>query len=138
MKTPVPILLTAIAYWIGVSIVLMVPQFSTNQYLTILWVTVVIPNVLRIIVGTIPQLAVDRVFFLSTTLIAFAIITMISSIWSVPRDVLKKDETSNASRLITSSLIIGTFVAGALLTYYTGIDTSIYSEMGWENQGLTT
>jgi hypothetical protein len=29
-------------------------------------------------------------------------------------------------------LLVGTFAAGALATYFAGIDTSIYSNMGWE------
>jgi len=29
-------------------------------------------------------------------------------------------------------LLAGTFAAGALATYFAGIDTSIYSNMGWE------
>jgi hypothetical protein len=35
-------------------------------------------------------------------------------------------------------LLMTAFAGGALITYYSGIDNSIYSNMGWEsNQGLT-
>tara|TARA_Y100000401_G_scaffold11309_1_gene7737 strand:+ start:2931 stop:3077 length:147 start_codon:yes stop_codon:yes gene_type:complete len=35
-------------------------------------------------------------------------------------------------KLKLSALLAGTFAMGALGTYYSGIDNSIYSNMGWE------
>jgi|TARA_B110000305_G_scaffold123161_1_gene138022 hypothetical protein len=35
-------------------------------------------------------------------------------------------------KLKLSALLAGTFAIGALGTYYSGIDNSIYSNMGWE------
>ena len=89
MKTPVNILITAIAYWIVLYAVTLVPLISKSYHLNLIWFTVVIPNVIR-----------------------FA------------ADVNKK--------LKLSALLAGTFAMGALGTYYSGIDNSIYSNMGWE------
>ena len=54
MKTPVSVLLMAIAYWIVIYGVTIVPQYVTNYYVNLLWMTVVIPNVFRFAVGNIP------------------------------------------------------------------------------------
>jgi len=138
MKTPVSLVLMAIAYWVSIYATLMVPQFVSNDHFNIFWVTVLIPNVLRLIVGTIPRLAVDRIFFISTTLITFIITYLVSRLWRVPRDVMKKDETSNAAKFKTYGLILASFVVASMITYYTGIDNSIYSDLGWETPATPT
>jgi len=137
MKTPVGILLMAIAYWIAIYGVTLIPQYVNNYYVNLIWLTLVIPNMLRFIVGSVPRLAVDRVFFLSTTVIAIVLTFAINAISKETKEGIKNSAADKSKKLKTSFLLMGTFAAGALITYYAGIDTSIYSNMGWETQGLT-
>jgi len=137
MKTPVGILLMAIAYWIAIYGVTLIPQYVNNYYVNLIWLTLVIPNMLRFIIGSVPRLAVDRVFFLSTTVIAMVLTFAINAISKETKEGIKNSAADKSKKLKTSFLLMGTFAAGALITYYAGIDTSIYSNMGWETQGLT-
>lgn len=140
MKTPVSVLLMAVAYWMVIYGMSMVPNLSNNYIVNIIWMTLVIPNMLRLIVGNIPRLAVDRVFFLTTTIIAFILTYLLNMAFDDTKEAVKDPAASNSKKLKLSALLVGTFTAGALITYYLGIDTSIYSNMGWEtpaNQGLT-
>lgn len=132
MKTPLSFLLMAIAYWIAIYGVTLVPQQVDNYYVNLIWLTLVIPNVLRLVVGSIPRLAVDRLFFLSTTLIALLLTFAINTVSKETKEGIKSSTADKSKKLKTSFLLMGTFAAGALITYYTGIDTSIYSNMGWE------
>ena len=127
----------AIAYWIAIYGVTLVPQYVNNYYVNLIWLTLVIPNMLRFIVGSVPRLAVDRVFFLSTTVIAMVLTFAINAISKETKEGIKNSAADKSKKLKTSFLLMGTFAAGALITYYASIDTSIYSNMGWENQGLT-
>ena len=54
MKTPVNILLTAIAYWLALYATTLVPLVSKNYYLNLVWMTVMIPNIIRFAIGNIP------------------------------------------------------------------------------------
>ena len=140
MKTPVSVLLMAVAYWMVIYGMSMVPNLSNNYIVNIIWMTLVIPNMLRLIVGNIPRIAVDRVFFLTTTIIAFILTYLLNMAFDDTKEAVKDPAASNSKKLKLSALLVGTFTAGALITYYLGIDTSIYSNMGWEtpaNQGLT-
>src|SRR6056300_680302 len=132
MKTPVNILITAIAYWIALYAVTLVPLISKSYHLNLIWFTVVIPNVIRFAIGNIPRLAVDRVFFLTSTLIALVLTFLINQISKETKDAMTDPNASNNKKLKLSGLLVGTFAAGALATYFAGIDTSIYSNMGWE------
>jgi hypothetical protein len=132
MKTPVSVLMMAIAYWILIYGVTLVPQYVSNYYVNLVWMTIVIPNVLRFAIGNIPRLAVDRVFFLTSTLIALVLTFLINQISSETKDAVTNPDASNNKKLKLSALLAGTFAAGALATYFAGIDTSIYSNMGWE------
>jgi hypothetical protein len=58
-------------------------------------------------------------------------------VFTETKEAVEDSAVSNNKKLKLSALLMGTFTAGALLTYFLGIDTSIYSNMGWENQGLT-
>ena len=127
----------AIAYWIAIYGVTLIPQYVNNYYVNLIWLTLVIPNMLRFIVGSVPRLAVDRVFFLSTTVIAMVLTFAINAISKETKEGIKNSAADKSKKLKTSFLLMGTFAAGALITYYAGIDTSIYSNMGWETQGLT-
>ena len=127
----------AIAYWIAIYGVTLIPQYVNNYYVNLIWLTLVIPNMLRFIIGSVPRLAVDRVFFLSTTVIAMVLTFAINAISKETKEGIKNSAADKSKKLKTSFLLMGTFAAGALITYYAGIDTSIYSNMGWETQGLT-
>lgn len=133
MKTPVSILLMAIAYWVAIYGMTLVPQHVNNYSINLVWMTVVIPNVMRFAIGNIPRLAVDRIFFLTSTLFAMMLTFLINGISQETKEGIKNPNTDKSKKLKTSFLLVGTFIAGALITYYAGIDTSIYSNMGWES-----
>lgn len=133
MKTPVSILLMAIAYWVAIYGMTLVPQHVNNYSINLVWMTVVIPNVMRFAIGNIPRLAVDRLFFLTSTLFAMMLTFLINGISRETREGIEKPTADKSKKLKTSFLLVGTFIAGALITYYAGIDTSIYSNMGWES-----
>jgi len=137
MKTPVGVLLTAILYWVAIYVMTTIPSLTSNYLLNITWMTIVIPNMLRLMVSNIPRLAVDRVFFLASTVIAFILTYTLNFIFRDTREAIEDPAADNSKKLKMSVLLVGTFTAGALATYFMGIDTSIYSNMGWENQGLT-
>jgi len=132
MKTPLNFLLMAIAYWVAIYGVTIVPQFVNNYYVNLLWMTLIIPNFIRFIIGSVPRLAVDRLFFMSTTLIAMVLTFAINMVSKETKEAIKDSNVDKSKKLKLSALLVGTFVAGALITYYAGIDTSIYSNMGWE------
>jgi len=132
MKTPVNVLLIAIAYWMVIYAMSIVPNLSNNYYVNIIWMTLVIPNMLRLMVGNIPRLAVDRVFFLASTVIAFILTYLLNMVFKDTKEAIKDPVTDKSKKLKMSALLVGTFTAGALVTYFMGIDTSIYSNMGWE------
>ena len=137
MKTPVGVLLTAILYWVAIYVMTAIPTLTSNYLLNITWMTIVIPNMLRLMVSSIPRLAVDRVFFLASTVIAFVLTYALNFIFRDTMEAIEDPAADNSKKLKMSALLVGTFTAGALATYFMGIDTSIYSNMGWENQGLT-
>ena len=132
MKTPVNILLTAIGYWVAMYAVTLVPLLFKNYYVNLIWLTVLIPNMIRFTIGNIPRLAVDRVFFLSSTFIALVLTFFINQISSETKEAITDHKADVNKKLKLSALLAGTFAMGALATYYSGIDNSIYSNMGWE------
>ena len=139
MKTPVGVLVMVIAYWLAIYGVTLVPHMSNNYYVNLVWMTVVVPNVLRLIVGSIPRLAVDRLFFLATSLFALVITYVMGMIKEDTKEAIKDYGSDRSKTLKLSALLMTAFAVGALITYYSGIDKSIYSNMGWEsnNQGFT-
>src|SRR5210317_1681537 len=132
MKTPVNILLTAIAYWLALYAVTLVPLISKNYYLNLIWMTVLIPNVIRFAIGNIPRLAVDRIFFLSASFIALIATFFINQISKETKNAITDHTSGTNEKLKLSALLAGTFTIGVLATYYSGIDNSIYSNLGWE------
>ena len=132
MKTPLSVLLIAIAYWVVIYGMSIVPNMSTNYLVNITWMTIVIPNMLRLAVGSIPRLAVDRVFFMASTVIAFILTFILNKVFGDTKEAIEDSTVDNSKKLKMSALLVGTFTVGALLTYFLGIDTSIYSNMGWE------
>jgi hypothetical protein len=138
MKTPLNVLIMVIAYWLAIYGVTLVPHMTNNYTVNLLWLTVIVPNVLRLIVGSIPRLAVDRLFFLASSLFALIIMYVFNLIMSDTKEAVKEYGSDKGKTLKLSALLMTAFTVGALITYYSGIDNSIYSNMGWEsNQGLT-
>lgn len=137
MKTPVSILLVALAYWLMIYGVTLVPHISQNYNLNLVWITVVLPNIMRLIVGNIPRLAVDRIFVLSTTIIALVVTFTANMFWTDTRKAIEEYGGDRSKTRKLGVLLMAAFTTGALATYFLGIDNSIYSNMGWENQGLT-
>ena len=138
MKTPFSVLLMVILYWLTIYGISLVPHLSENYNLNLVWMTVIVPNVLRLIVGSIPRLAVDRLFFLSSSMIALIITFAVNTFWRDTKEAVEKYGSDRSKTLKLSALLMTAFASGALITYYAGIDNSIYSNMGWEsNQGFT-
>jgi hypothetical protein len=133
MKTPLSVVATAIAYWVALYAVLVVPQFSTSYVLNLFWMTLIAPNAMRFAIGKIPQLAVDRGFFMISTLIAFILTYLINRISPDTREAMKNSRATNDKKLKLGFLLLGTFAFGAMVAYFAGIDKSIYSNMGWES-----
>jgi undecaprenyl pyrophosphate phosphatase UppP len=133
MKTPLSILLMVIVYWLAIYGISLVPHMTENYNLNLVWMTVIVPNVLRLIVGSIPRLAVDRLFFLSTSIIALIITFAVNTLWGDTREAVEKYGSDRSKTLKLSALLMTAFATGALITYYAGIDNSIYSNMGWES-----
>lgn len=132
MKTPLSVLVTAVAYWVALYIVLVLPQFSKSYAINLFWMTLIAPNVLRYAIGNIPQLAVDRGFFLVSTLIGFILVYLINQVSPDTREAMKNNRASNDKKLKLGLLLSGTFAFGTLVAYFAGMDKSIYSNMGWE------
>ena len=138
MKTPLSVLLTVILYYIAIYGITIIPHISNNYYGNLIILTLVIPNIFRHIVGSVPRLAVDRLFVFSTTVIAFVITFLMNKLWGDTKDAVKEYGSDRSKTLKLSALLMTAFTVGALVTYYSGIDNSIYSNMGWEsNQGFT-
>jgi len=137
MKTPISILLIALAYWLMLYGVTLVPHLFQNYNLNLVWITVIVPNVMRLVVGNIPRLAVDRIFVLSTSLIALAVTFAANMFWTDTRKAIEEYGGDRSKTRKLAVLLMAAFTTGALATYFLGIDNSIYSNMGWENQGLT-
>lgn len=134
MKTPIGIVLMAILSWIAVYVITMVPQIATNYHFNLIWTTLVIPNLLRFIIGSVPRLAVDRVFFLTSSLIALILVYLINLVSKGTREAMADYKAPKDKKIKLSALLVGAFTVGALITYGTGIDSSIYSNMGWESR----
>ena len=94
--------------------------------------TLIAPNAMRFAIGKIPQLAVDRGFFLVSTLVAFILTYLINRISPDTREAMKNSKASNSKKLKLFFLLLGTFAIGALVAYF-GMDKSVYSNMGWES-----
>ena len=133
MKTPLSVVATALAYWAALYVVLVIPQFSSSYVLNLFWMTLIAPNAMRFVVGKIPQLAVDRGFFMISTLIAFIITYLINKISPDTREAMKNNRATNDKKLKLGFLLLGTFAFGAMVAYFGGVDTSIYSNLGWES-----
>lgn len=133
MKTPVNVVLMAILYWILVYGIMIVPKFSGAYMINLVWMTIVIPNVLRLMVGSIPRLAVDKFFFVVSTLFSLVITYLVGRYDKDVKEGLSNPTAATDKRVKASISLVVAFIFGALLTYFLNIDTRIYSEMGWES-----
>jgi ABC-type Fe3+-siderophore transport system permease subunit len=130
MQTPVSNLATALFYWILFYVVSQVPTHSDNYYANLVFLTVIIPNAARYIVGERPELAVDRSFFAMSSLFALIIVFAVNEWWKRSKDTVKNFHKSDRRKhLELSGVLAGAFVIGALITYFSGIDDSIYNNM---------
>jgi len=140
MKTPLGVLLTVIVYYLIIYGITLVPHISTNYAVNLTLLTIIIPNIFRYIIGNVPRLAVDRLFVLSTTFIAFAITFLVNKLQSDTKNAVEEYGSDRRKTVKLNVLLMLAFTIGALITYYSGIDNRIYSNMGWEsnqaNQGL--
>jgi len=133
MRTSLGVLLTVIFSWLAIYGITIIPHISTNYYLNLSLLTFIIPNIFRYIIGNVPRLAVDRRFILSTTVIAFIITFLMNKLISDTKDAVEEYGSDRSKTLKLSALLMSAFTVGALVTYYSGIDNSIYSNMGWES-----
>ena len=133
MKTPVNVVLMAILYWILVYGIMIVPKFSGAYMINLVWMTIVIPNVLRLMVGSIPRLAVDKFFFVVSTLFSLVITYLVGRYDEDVKEGLSNPTAATDKRVKASISLVVAFIFGALMTYFLNIDTRIYSEMGWES-----
>jgi hypothetical protein len=138
MKTPLTVVLTVIGYYLAIYGITLVPHMSDNYFINLTVLTLVVPNLVRYIIGNVPRLAVDRVFMISTTVIAFIVTYLVNLMMKDTKEAVKDYGSDRSKTLKLSALLMTAFTVGALITYYSGIDNSIYSNMGWEsNQGFT-
>ena len=138
MKTPLTVVLTVIVYYLVIYGITLVPHVSDNYFANLVVLTIVVPNLVRYIIGNVPRLAVDRVFMISTTVIAFIVTYLVNLMMKDTKEAVKDYGSDRSKTLKLSALLMTAFTVGALITYYSGIDNSIYSNMGWEsNQGFT-
>ena len=138
MRTPFITLLAVIIYYLVIYGITVIPHMSNNYYANLTLMTFVIPNIFRHVIGSVPRLAVDRLFVFVTTLIAFLITFLVNKFWTDTKDAVENYGSDRSKTLKLSALLMTAFTVGALFTYYSGIDNSIYSNMGWEsnNQGF--
>ena len=132
MKTPVSTVAVAILMWVFVFALPMVPMYTRDYWANMALMTVVIPNALRLIVGQVPQLAVDKGFFFSSTIIAFILVEGMTRVVKTLKVQIKDYGKDRKKSLEVSLLFLAAFIIGAVLTYILGVDKSIYSNMGWE------
>lgn len=132
MKTPISLVAKAIGLWVAVILVTQLPLFIENLNARIVLMTVVIPNALRMIVGNIPQLAVDQKFIAITSAFSLLLAFVLTRANKASRDALNGYGKDTKKTLKGSALFVTTFTLGALITYYSGIHKTLYTQMGWE------
>ena len=130
--TPPKDLYMAIFYWLVVYYVTLLPVLVKRYEVRLAMLTFVVPNALRMIVNRMPRLAVDRSFFFTSTLLALILTYILHLIFKKTRKDMDEFGKDVKKTLEVSGLLTATFIAGALLTYYMGLDRSIYSNLNWE------
>ena len=132
MKTPVSLVAKAIGLWVGVMLVTQLPLLIENYTTRLALITIVMPNILRLIVGNIPQLAVDQKFMMIASIFSFLLAFAFGRLNTKSQDTVKNYGKDTKKTLQGSALFVTTFTLGALITYYSGIHKTLYTQMGWE------
>jgi hypothetical protein len=132
MSTPPNDLYMAVAYWIAVFYTTLLPVVVENYPARLVLITLVVPNLLRLVVNRLPRLAVDRSFFFTATALALILTYALHASFKNLKEDFNKFGKDVKKTLEVSGLLTATFTAGALLTYYIGLDRSIYSNLNWE------
>jgi len=131
MKTPFSVLGQAVMAWVLVFSILAVPQFSRSYTINLIWMTLVVPNLLRFSIGQFPRLAVDRGFFFTATLMSFFMIYIYNQFSPDTREAMRDPNAPSSKKRKLISLLLVTFILGNLIAHQF-FDGSIYSDMGWE------
>jgi len=140
MKTPVSLVAKAIGLWAAVMLLTQTPLFIENYNARLALMTIVMPNVLRLIVGNIPQLAVDQKFMFIASIFSFLLAFAFGRVSKKSQETVTEYGKDTKKTLQGSALFVTTFTLGALITYYSGIHKTLYTLMGWEtanNAGAT-
>jgi hypothetical protein len=124
-------LFMAIFYWLLVYFVALLPVVVQRYEARLALLTIVVPNAMRMIVNRVPRLAVDRSFFFTATLLALVLTYIIHLAAKNTRKDMDEFGKDVRKTLEVSGLLTATFTLGALMTYYLGLDRSIYSNLGW-------
>ena len=132
MSTPPNDLYMAVAYWLAVFYATLLPIVVENYPARLVLITLVVPNLLRLVVNRLPRLAVDRSFFFTATALALILTYGVHASFKNLKEDFDKFGKDVKNTLEVSGLLTATFTAGALLTYYIGLDRSIYSNLNWE------
>lgn len=121
----------AIFYWLLVYFVAILPLVVERYEARLALLTLIVPNVMRMIVNRVPRLAVDRSFFFTATLLAMVLTYLLHLVFKKTRKDMDEFGKDIRKTLDVSGLLMATFILGALATYYMGLDRSIYSNLGW-------
>ena len=132
MKTPVSLVAKAIGLWAAVMLLTQTPLFIENYNARLALMTIVMPNVLRLIVGNIPQLAVDQKFMFIASIFSFLLAFAFGRVSKKSQETVTEYGKDTKKTLRGSALFVTTFTLGALITYYSGIHKTLYTQMGWE------
>jgi len=122
----------AIFYWLLVYYISLLPVLIKQYEVRLVLLTLIVPNVMRMVVNRMPRLAVDRSFFFTATAMALILTYVLHSAFKKTREDMDEFGKDVKKTLEVSGLLTATFIAGALATYYIGLDRSIYSNLNWE------
>lgn len=131
-QTPPKDLFMAIFYWLLVYYIALLPVVIERYEARLVLLTLIVPNFMRMIVNRMPRLAVDRSFFFTATALALILTYVLHKVAKKTREDMDDFGKDVKKTLKTSGLLTATFIAGASLTYYIGLDRSIYSNLSWE------
>jgi Zn-dependent protease len=131
-QTPPKDLFMAIFYWLLVYYISLLPVLIKQYEVRLVLLTLIVPNVMRMVVNRMPRLAVDRSFFFTATAMALILTYVLHSAFKKTREDMDEFGKDVKKTLEVSGLLTATFTAGALATYYIGLDRSIYSNLNWE------
>jgi sterol desaturase/sphingolipid hydroxylase (fatty acid hydroxylase superfamily) len=123
----------AIAYWVVIYAVTTLPIFIRNYHANLMLLTVIIPNMFRLMVNRIPRLAVDRSFFFISTLVTLIITYLATNWWPRMKQNISEYGKDVKRNLQISALLAAIFALSGVFAYVVGLDKSIYSNLGWES-----